>query len=876
MLKILQARLQQHVDQELSEVQAGFQRGRGTRDRIANIGWIIEKAREFQKNIYFCFIDYAKAFDRVDHSKLWQVLKEMGVPDHLICLLRNLYVGQEATVRTGHGTTDWFKIEKGVSQGCILSPGLFNLYAEHIMRKAGLDESPVGIKIAGRNINNLSYADDTTLTAESEEKLNSLLMWVKEESAKVGLKLSIKKTKMMASSPLTSWQIDGEEMEVVTDFIFLGSKITADGDCTQEIKRRLLLGRKAMANLDSILKSRDITLPTKVHPEDETQILWPPNEKEGLPGEESNAGNNRWQKKKGTAENEGPCIGNQQSLAHSRLWDAVVGFLHVFANMQMKLSQDSSQIDLLKELLDLLKDMVVYFCGQESLRRNEVAFIVNKRVGKAALGYSLQNDRMISVRIQGKPFNITVVQVYAPTTGAEEAEVDQFYEGLQHLLELTPKDDVLIIMGNAQVGSQKITRVTGKFGLGVQNEAGHRLVEFCQENTMVITNTLFQQPKRRLDTWTSPDSQHRNQIDYVLCSQIWRSSIQSVKTRPGADCGSDYELLVSKFRHKWKKVGKSTRPLRVPEELWTEVHNIVQEVATKTIPKKKKCKKAKWLSEEAFQIAEERREAKDKGERERYTQMNAEFQRIARRDKNAFLNEQCKEIEENNRIGRTRDLFKKIGDMKGTDLTEAEEIKKRWQDYTEELYKKELNVSDNHDGVVTDLEPDILECEVKRALGSLSNNKASGGDSIPAELFKILKDDAVKVLHSICQQIWKTQQRPQDWKISVYIPIPKKGNAKECSNYRTIALISHASKVMLKILQARLQQYVDRELSEVQAGFQRGRGTRDQIANIHCIMGKAREFQKNIYFCFIDYAKDFVWITTNCGKFLKRWEYQTI
>ncbi|KAF7254387.1 RNA-directed DNA polymerase from mobile element jockey [Varanus komodoensis] len=253
----------QYVDRELPEVQAGFRRGRGTRDQIANIRWIMEKAREFQKNIYFCFIDYAKAFDCMDHNKLWQVLKEMGVPDHLICLLRNLYAGQEATVRTGHGTTDWFKIEKGVRQGCILLPCLFNLYAEHIMRKVGLDESPVGIKIAGRNINNLRYANDTTLMAESEEELKSLLMRVKEESAKVGLKLNIKKTKIMASGPLTSWQIDGEEMEVVTDFIFLGSKITADGDCSQEIKRRLLLGRKAMANLDSILKSRDITLPTK-------------------------------------------------------------------------------------------------------------------------------------------------------------------------------------------------------------------------------------------------------------------------------------------------------------------------------------------------------------------------------------------------------------------------------------------------------------------------------------------------------------------------------------------------------------------------------------------------------------------------------------
>ena len=191
------------------------------------------------------------------------------------------------------------------------------------------------------------------------------------------------------------------------------------------------------------------------------------------------------------------------------------------------------------------------------------------------------------------------------------------------------------------------------------------------------------------------------------------------------------------------------------------------------------------------------------------------------------------------------------------DLTEAEDIKKRWQEYTEELYKKDLHDTDNHDGVITHLEPDILECEVKWALGSMAMNKASGGDGIPVELFQILKVDAVKVLHSICQQIWKTQQWSWDWKRSVFIPIPKKGNAPKCSNYHTIALISHASKVMLKILQARVQQYMNRELPDVQAGFRKGRGTRDQIAKICWIIEKAREFQTNIYFCFIDYAKAF-------------------
>ncbi|KAF7239447.1 Tumor necrosis factor receptor superfamily member 21 [Varanus komodoensis] len=273
-------------------------------------------------------------------------------------------------------------------------------------------------------------------------------------------------------------------------------------------------------------------------------------------------------------------------------------------------------------LLLLLVLVVIVVCSvRKSSRtlkkgpRQDPSAIVEKSILKKSSTTTQNREKWICycnghVRIQGKPFNITVVQVYAPTTGAEEAEVDRFYEGLQHLLEITPKNDVRIIVGdwNAKVGSQKITRITGKFGDGVQNEAGHRLVEFCQENMMVIANTLFQQSKRRLYTWTSTDGQHSNQLDYVLCSQRWRSSIQSVKTRPGTDCSSDRELLVAKFRLKLNKVWKSTKPLRY--------------------------------------------------------------------------------------------------------LTEADKIKKRWQDYIEELYKKELNVPDNHVGLVTDLEPDIKKTKL--------------------------------------------------------------------------------------------------------------------------------------------------------------------
>ena len=245
------------MNQELPDTQTGFRKGRGTKYLISNIHWIIEKERELQKNIYFCFIDF------VWITTYWKILKEMGIQDHLICVLRNLCAGQETTVRTGYGTMDWFHIGKGVCQVCILSPCLFNLYTEYIMRNAGLDEAQAGSKIARRNIKNLRYADDTILMAVSEE-LKSLLMKVKEESEKAGLKLINQKTKTRASSPITSWQIDEETMATMIDFIFLGFKITwtaitADGDCSHEFKRRLLLGRKTMTNLDSVLNCRDIT-----------------------------------------------------------------------------------------------------------------------------------------------------------------------------------------------------------------------------------------------------------------------------------------------------------------------------------------------------------------------------------------------------------------------------------------------------------------------------------------------------------------------------------------------------------------------------------------------------------------------------------------
>lgn len=264
LLKILQKRIEPYMEREMPKEQAGFRRGRGTRDQIANMRWIMEETREFQKKIFICFIDYSKAFDCVDHNKLWIGLSSMGVPEHLIVLLKELYSDQEAIVRTEYGDTEWFNINKGVRQGCILSPYLFNMYSENIMRSAGIEEENIGIKIGGTNINNLRYADDTTLLAENEEDLRKLLSKVKTESLNFGLRLNIKKTKIMTSGNMTDFVFDNEKIEVVKSFVFLGSRLDDDGRCAEDVKRRIMLGRSAMTSLEKIMKDRDISMNTKI------------------------------------------------------------------------------------------------------------------------------------------------------------------------------------------------------------------------------------------------------------------------------------------------------------------------------------------------------------------------------------------------------------------------------------------------------------------------------------------------------------------------------------------------------------------------------------------------------------------------------------
>jgi len=550
----------------------------------------------------------------------------------------------------------------------------------------------------------------------------------------------------------------------------------------------------------------------------------------------------------------------------------------------------------------------IIMSGQKEKGRNGVAIMCDRTSANAIMGYDTVSDRILSVRFRGNKVNITIIQVYAPTSIATEEEHESFYNELQGIIDKTPKGDVRMVIGdfNAKVGKYSgVGRggdTIGRHGLGKQNEAGERLVEFCEGNNLKIMNTWFEQPKRRLYTWTSPDGKHRNQIDYILINKRWYSTIRDVKTKPGADCGTDHELLVTTVQTKLKKLKKGERLItfdckeitqeyrveirnrfeilerdeaeteEVENNLWEKTKKVILETAEKYIPKKKKDKTTPWLSKEAINIAMQRRDAKRKGDKDKVRKLNSAFQKQARMDKEKHLNEMCKEMENEGRKGRTKAMFSKVreitrkntprmGSLKASDghiIADEEGMKNRWKEYTEDLYNEDKRVKvEKIDVTEYEIEPEVMEAEVEWAINQLKDNKAPGRDGIPIEMIKAGDGAMTKTITKICNIIWTTGKWPEDWKSSVFIPLFKKGDAKECENYRTIAMISHISKILLKIIHKRMECTIERELPESQAGFRKSRGTRDHIANMRWIMERQREYGQKVYICFIDYSKAF-------------------
>ena len=549
----------------------------------------------------------------------------------------------------------------------------------------------------------------------------------------------------------------------------------------------------------------------------------------------------------------------------------------------------------------------IYYSGPDKLRRNGVGFILSREAARCVLGYNPISDRMISIRLQAKPVNISIVQVYSPTSTADDEEIDSFYHELQETINKIPSKDITIIIGdfNAKVGNDlESNNAIGKFGLGKANERGERLVDFCNDNELTVTNTLFQQHPRRLYTWISPDGKTRNQIDYILIRRRWRSSVKVTRTYPGADCGSDHQLLVAEIRIKLKSMKRKAPPRRydvrqindqyrlevtnsfqvllekeeewTPNELWEQTKEAISKAAQKNLPKPKKSRSS-WLSDEVGKLADERRLIKAKGlqssrDKKQYKDLSRRIQRRTRQDKQAFLEKKCKEVESHSLSNHSKDLFKAVKEITGKKtpklnvvkaedgeiLTEDNQIKQRWKQYCQGLYAGRDGLGGVSEPIqMQEDEPCILRSEVVKAIKKLRTGKAPGHDDIPAELIKETGEEGVCVMHKLCNLIWRDKNWPKDWTRSVFLPLPKKGDTRDCKNNRTISLISHASKILLYIIVERMKQYLSREIPPEQAGFVEGRGTRDQIANIRIIMEKAMEFNFPVYMCFIDYSKAF-------------------
>lgn len=561
-------------------------------------------------------------------------------------------------------------------------------------------------------------------------------------------------------------------------------------------------------------------------------------------------------------------------------------------------------------------DHQIFVSGSDTASRNGVAIMVNKRIAQYVESYQAINDRIIEVTVRTKPTNMHLIQVYMPTTDADDQEVEDIYQEIEQIVSAIPKKEPLIILGdfNAKVGkttdNNNLQNILGRYGLGDRNARGERLIQFAIDNNLTIANTMFKHHPRRLSTWTSPDQKSKNQIDYILISCRWRSSVTNVKTRPGMECGSDHKPLVANFHRKLRKVklNKNKRctipsteqimttlsSIETPtlknnaQEMWEDTRAWINEIVEKSCtPGNTEIKSKPWLSDNTVRLLEARKNLKalptTTSDKElKLKNINKEIKNSCRQDKNTHIHKICMEIERYSATNESRELFNKvkylsrefqlrtqiIQDENGRRITDPGGIAEVWRKYCIKLYSDDEPSSNNiNHPQLTEHEPEILKSEVEHALKRLKNNKAPGIDGIAAEILKSIGQPAIDVLHVICNQIWKTGNWPDEWCSSLYIPLFKKGNPADCNNYRMIALIPHASKILLQIINSRLRPYLLPQIAEEQTGFMPGKGTREQIGNVRQLIEKAREFNIKMYLCFVDYSKAF-----DLVKWPKMWQ----
>ena len=563
---------------------------------------------------------------------------------------------------------------------------------------------------------------------------------------------------------------------------------------------------------------------------------------------------------------------------------------------------------------------VLYYSGDFDKYIHGVGFLVNKNVRNSVLGCRPVSSRLISIRLRAAPFNITVIQAYAPTTDYDDDQVEEFYTQLQKIVDGVDKKDILIIQGdwNAKVGVDALKDWKNHCGPScnaTSNERGIRLLEFASYNNLVLANTLGEHKASRRWTWHAPNGIHNNQIDYILVQNRFRSGICRAKTRtfPGADVGSDHDLVILNFKVRLKKTkkpkntrlkfnldrlkdpsivesfqatvgGKFAALLTLDDDadaLTTKFNAVMTETANDILGKHRR-KTQPWVTDEILEMCDKRRDLKKNKKTTdgatAYKDISKEIRKGMKKAKEDWIQEQCSEVEDSlNRNNSKRayqvvkDLTQQrqsrvstIQDKQGKCLTEEKDIINRWTEYCSELYNHRIQ---GDPSILTcqessnDDDYPILREEVETAIRSLKNGKAAGVDNVPAELIKNGGETVTDILLKICNKIWQTGEWPTPWTQSLIITLPKKGNLQQCQNYRTISLISHASKVMLKVILNRLKPQAEEIIAEEQAGFRSERSTTEQIFNLRVLCEKYSQHQQDIYHVFIDFKKAFdrVW-----------------